>query len=105
MDHAWRDRTEIRYRIEVDVKVRLEGTFQWQSAKLVNLSRSGACVNSKLQLDVARPVELEIPVLAGAEHLGIRRLLAEIVWAKGQKYGLKFKASKSQSSHPDSSGP
>jgi PilZ domain len=94
---GWKPRIEPRYRIEVDAKARSVGSFQWYPAKVINLSRAGACLHTKATLDGRLELDLEILVTSAPSDSGgastgplIRKVRAVILWQKGWRYGLKF---------------
>lgn len=88
---GWKPRIEERYRIELDARVRNEGSFSWIEAQLINLSRSGACIHTRAQLDQRRPVEIEIPIYEPNRLREFRRLTADVIWRRGYRFGLKFR--------------
>ena len=84
------DKKAPRFRVELNARFRVVGTFQWNDALVVNLSSTGLCLQSKAELNPGDLLELEIETYDSIHHAHKRRIIATIQWRRWQRYGLKF---------------
>lgn len=79
-----------RFPTDVVCLFRHEGAFQWSEGELVNMSKGGVCLKSKVPPARGSLVELEVELLTKDGSFKKRRLKAKVVWRRGVRAGLLF---------------
>lgn len=77
-------RLEERFPTNIPVKIKLINANNWFEAKLINLSKNGACVEGGFTSKIGSTVELTLP------NIDNYRILAHVVWTCGGKTGLRL---------------
>lgn len=83
-------RKHVRFRVNIHAHFRVAGTFAWQFASLLNLSKGGLCLVTGMTLNPGQFVELEFNTVDRTGGASTRKLLAEVRWKSGTRFGLKF---------------
>lgn len=71
----------IRLRVQQDATITVAGSRS--AAKILDLSREGACIEVDAHLAIAQPLRLESPILPSIE--------ATVCWRRHPSYGLAFR--------------
>lgn len=79
-----------RFPTDLACLFRAEGTFQWETGELVNLSKGGICIKAKLPPAKDSIVEIEIDLNTGSGEKKKRKMKAKVVWKRGKRSGLNF---------------
>jgi hypothetical protein len=90
---GWAPRDNKRFPVHFEARLRNANSFHWFDGRVVNLSRTGICIHSRAQLDASKIIEIEVKVPPSPGTDGgmvVRKLLAQVMWHKGFRYGLKF---------------
>jgi hypothetical protein len=85
-------RTEERFPTNIPVKIRAINGTDWYQGRLVNMSKSGACLEGRFTRKVGTAIEVYLT--SSLHNMPNHCILASIVWASGEKTGLRFIFSK-----------
>jgi len=77
-----------RYQTDTRAKIRLLGGPDWTDVRLINISKSGACVVSPVPFNESAIIE--IIVASPNPEIRMHNFMARIVWSEGQRFGIQF---------------
>src|SRR4051812_23171118 len=80
-------RTFERHPVTIKAKVRPIGKKEWEEGILINLSKSGTCIESSSGFFIGQMLEVMVPKQGGVDA---HKLVATVIWKRGQKHGLNF---------------
>ncbi len=80
-------RADIRTNTDLEIKMKVINDRDWHLGRMVNLSRSGACVEGIPALKVGAAIEMLVSLKDPNKHYSI---LAHVVWCDGDRTGLRF---------------
>ena len=80
-------RTEIRTKTDIPIKMKIANQRDWYEGRMVNLSRSGACIEGIPDFDRGTVIEVIVSLAATKKHYSI---MAYIVWSDENRTGLRF---------------
>jgi len=89
LDDIWETKREYpRFRTDLTAKIRMVGAPDWNTAKVVNLSKGGACVEINPMFENGALVEFSVTSNNSDQRL--HEFMAKVVWVEGSHCGLQF---------------
>lgn len=86
-------RTAARLPTDVIIKFKLLGKPQSNQAKLINVSKTGICMETLVELTIGDRIEMSVPLESPLKS-GERASLLEVKWKKINQYGLSYASEK-----------
>lgn len=82
-------RSEIRTNTDIPIKIKIINDKYWYEGRMINLSRSGACIEGVSHFPAGTAIEIIATLKDPAKQYSI---LAHVVWADGEadRSGLRF---------------
>lgn len=79
-----------RFMTDLTCRFRLDGTFQWDTGELMNLSKGGVCIKCKTPPEKEAIVEIEVDLFTDEGVWKKRKMRAKVMWRRGKRAGLNF---------------
>jgi hypothetical protein len=79
-----------RFHTDLVCRFRSVGTFQWDEAEVMNLSKGGVCLKAKTPPEKGALVEMEVDLYTDEGVWKNRKMRARVMWRKGKRAGLAF---------------
>jgi hypothetical protein len=76
-----------RHPVAVKAKVRSIGNKEWTESAMINLSKTGTCIETPLGFFIGQMIEIMVEKEKGQKpHL----IMATVVWKRANKHGVNF---------------
>lgn len=88
--NADQQRKHPRFNTDLVCRFRVDGTFQWETGDLMNLSKGGVCLKAKVPPQKDAIVEIELDLFTDEGVWKKRKMKAKVMWRRGKRAGLGF---------------